>query len=142
MAKEMLAPAAALVVWTLIVMIWAMATRMGGFKQAGISLDKAPPGGRGVNLEGVLPDQINWKAHNYTHLVEQPTIFYPTVLILAAVGAQGLDVVLAWIYVAIRVVHSIWQATVNRIPVRANLFFASSIVLVVLALRALWATLA
>jgi len=107
-----------------------------------VNLGKAPPGGRGVNLEGVLPDRTNWKAHNYTHLMEQPTIFYPTVVILALTGATTLDVRLAWGYVAIRVIHSLWQGMVNRLPVRVSLFFLSTILLAVLAVRALMATAA
>jgi hypothetical protein len=141
MQNEMLAPAAALVVWSLVVLIWMAATRFAAFGKAGVNLGKAPPGGRGVNLEGVLPDRTNWKAHNYTHLMEKPTIFYPTVVILALTGATALDVRLAWGYVAIRVIHSLWQGMVNRLPVRVSLFFLSTILLAVLAVRALMATL-
>ena len=140
--NQMLAPAAALVVWTLVVLLWMTVTRFAAFSKAGINLGKVPPGGRGNSLDGVLPDKTNWKSHNYTHLMEQPTIFYPAVVILALAGASALDVQLAWAYVAIRVVHSLWQGTVNRIPVRAMLFFASSGCLIVLAIRALLATLA
>ena len=141
MQGQMLAPAAALVCWSLVVLLWMVATRFAAFGKAGVDLKKSPPGGRGVNLEGVLPDKTNWKAHNYAHLMEQPTIFYPAVIILAIMGAGQLDVGLAWAYVAIRVVHSLWQATVNRIPVRASLFFISSFILIALAIRALMATL-
>jgi hypothetical protein len=74
--------------------------------------------------------------------MEQPTLFYATVFILAMSGASGLDVRLAWAYVLIRVVHSVWQATVNRVPVRMVLFMLSSVCLIILALRALLATLA
>ena len=95
-----------------------------------------------MQLEGVLPDRTNWKAHNYTHLMEQPTIFYPAVVILALAGAGALDVQLAWAYVAIRVVHSLWQGTVNRVPVRAMMFMVSSVILGILGVRALLATLA
>ena len=73
--------------------------------------------------------------------MEQPTIFYPAVIVIAIMGASVLDVRLAWAYVVLRVVHSLWQATVNRIPVRASLFFISSFVLIALAVRALLATL-
>lgn len=141
MQAQMLAPAAALVCWTLVVMLWMTVTRFAAFGKAGIDLSKSPPGGRGSMLDGVLPDKVMWKSHNYTHLMEQPTIFYPAVIVLAIAGATTLDVRLAWAYVALRVIHSIWQATVNRIPVRASLFFISSIVLIVLAVRALMATL-
>jgi hypothetical protein len=141
MQAQMLAPAAALIVWSLIVLMWMTITRFAAFGQAGVDLGKAPPGGRGVNLEGVLPDKTNWKAHNFTHLMEQPTIFYPAVVILAVMGASAVDVWLAWAYVALRVVHSLWQVTINRIPVRASLFFVSTLVLITLAVRALLATL-
>ncbi len=110
--------------------------------KSGIDLKQAKPGGRGQDLEGVLPDSVNWKAHNYTHLLEQPTIFYPAVVIIALMGASSTDVALAWAYVALRVVHSVWQATVNRIPVRLALFALATFCLVALAIRALLLTLA
>ena len=132
----MLATAAALVVWSLIVLLWMTTTRFSAFKTVGIDLSKAPPGGRGVNLEGVLPDHVNWKAHNYAHLMEQPTIFYPVVVILALMGPNPGDVAIAWGYVALRVLHSLWQATVNTIPVRFTLFILSTVCLVLLAIHA------
>lgn len=142
MQSEMLAPAAALIVWTMAMMLWMAVTRFPAMAKVGVDLSKAKPGGRGSSLEGVLPDAVMWKSHNYSHLMEQPTIFYPAVVILALSGATATDVGLAWAYVAIRVVHSLWQATVNRIPVRAGLFFLSSIAMIALAIRALLATLA
>jgi hypothetical protein len=142
MQSSILTPAAVLGVWSLIVMLWMMASRFRAFGEAKIDLRKAPPGGRGQDLEGRIPAVANWKAHNYAHLMEQPTLFYATVFILAMSGATGFDVLLAWFYVWIRVVHSVWQSTVNRIPVRSGLFFVSSICLIILAVRALIATLA
>lgn len=142
MQSSILTPAAALVVWSLVVMLWMMVSRFSAFSAANIDLRKAPPGGRGVDLEGRIPAIANWKAHNFTHLMEQPTLFYATVFILAMSGATGFDVALAWAYTLVRVVHSVWQATVNRVPVRASLFFVSSLCLIVLALRALLATIA
>ncbi|MGB3737741.1 MAG: MAPEG family protein [Pontixanthobacter sp.] len=141
MQAQILAPAAVLVLWTLVMLFWMAGTRLPAMGKAGNDLKTAQPGGRGQDLEGVLPDRINWKAHNYAHLMEQPTIFYPTVIILAIMGAGAIDVLCAWIYVAIRIVHSIWQATVNKVPVRFVLFLASTIALIVLAVRALIATL-
>jgi hypothetical protein len=141
MQAQMLAPAAALVCWSLIMLLWMAVSRFSGMAKANIDLSKAKAGGRGQELQGVLPDEVMWKSHNYSHLMEQPTIFYPAVIVLAIMGATSLDVTLAWAYVAVRVVHSLWQATVNRIPVRASLFFISSFILIALAVRALLATL-
>jgi len=136
----MLAPAALLVAWSLIMLVWMAATRLPALSTIG-GIGKAKPGGRGQDLEGVLPDIINWKAHNYAHLMEQPTLFYATVVIIAVMGATMTDVALAWAYVALRVVHSLWQATVNRVPVRFALFAVSTGCLIALAVRALALTL-
>lgn len=133
MANPMLAPAGALVVWTLVMLIWMAAT-------FGPAVGKVAPslklGARASELDGVIDDKIIWKTHNYEHLLEQPTIFYASVFILAWCGYTRADVVLAWIYVALRVVHSIWQATVNRQPARAMLFLLSSAFVVILGVRA------
>ena len=141
MQAQILAPAAVLVVWTLLILAWVAVTRFSAMAKAGVDIRTAPPGGRGVNLDGVLPDEVQWKSHNYTHLVEQPTVFYATVLVLAIMGAGALDVLLAWIYVGLRIVHSLWQATVNRIPVRFAIFLLATACLLALAVRAVIATL-
>ena len=141
MMAAMLAPAAVLVLWSLAVLLWVAATRFPAIARAGIDLSRAKPGGRGQQLDGVLPDKVMWKSHNYTHLMEQPTIFYPTVLILALIGPGLWDVRLAWAYVGLRVVHSLWQGLVNTVPPRAALFFTSSVVLIALAARAVMVTL-
>ena len=95
----LLGPIIALVAWTLVMLVWMAFTRMPAMKRAGIDVSKTV-GGRGQNLEGVLPDQVNWKSHNYTHLHEQPTIFYAIVLALAYMEQNHqINVWLAWGYV-------------------------------------------
>ena len=147
MQAQILAPAAVLIVWSIVMLFWvafvrfpAMAKLSRERKAAGDTTRMAGPGGRGQDLEGVLPARANWPAHNFTHLMEQPTIFYPTVVILAIMGAGAVDIVAAWFYVALRIVHSVWQATVNTIPVRLVLFFAATAALIWLAVRAVAAT--
>ena len=130
------APAIALVLWSLLMLVWLAATRLPAMSKAGIPVMKIV-GSRGVNLEGVVPDPVNWKAHNYAHLMEQPTLFYATVVILGLVGAGGgLNLQLAWAYVALRIVHSLVQATWNRVAVRFTLFLLATAVLLVLAVNA------
>jgi hypothetical protein len=138
---QILAPAAVLVLWTLVMLIWLAATRLPPlFKQPG-GLGSAKRGGRGQDLEGVLPDSVQWKSHNYTHLLEQPVLFYAVCGILAFMGASETDVLLAWAYVALRIVHSLWQALVNSVSVRFALFNLSTICLLVLAIHAAKLTL-
>ena len=70
--------------------------------------------------------------------MEQPTLFYALCLALALAGpADALNVQLAWAYVGLRVLHSIVQATINKVmTARFPLWFISSIVLGVLTVRA------
>ena len=93
---------------------------------------------RGGDSEAQMPAKANWISHNYTHLMEQPTVFYPVVIMLALMGdGSALSVNLAWGYTAIRILHSFWQANVNTIPVRFALFTLSTLCLIGLAGRAL-----
>jgi hypothetical protein len=141
MKADILAPAAVLVLWTLVMLVWTAATRLPALKAAGIDMSKAV-GGRGQDLEGVLPANVNWKAHNYAHLVEQPTLFYAVVAMLAILGqVSAVAVALAWTYVMIRIVHSLVQATSNRIAVRFPLFIAGTLALLALTVMALMRTL-
>ncbi|MXO51018.1 MAPEG family protein [Erythrobacter gaetbuli] len=141
MQAQMLAPAAVLVVWSLAMLFWTAFTRFPAMKKSGMDLANAKPGGRGQDLEGVVPDKVQWKSHNYAHLMEQPTLFYAVTMIIALMGAAAGDVTAAWIYVGLRVIHSIWQATVNVVSVRFMLFIASTLALLYLAYRALVLTL-
>ncbi|MCB2084128.1 MAG: MAPEG family protein, partial [Sphingomonadaceae bacterium] len=64
-----------------------------------------------------------------------------TVVILAIMGGSQMDVLLAWAYVALRIVHSVYQATVNVVAVRFLIFLLATGALLVLAVRALMVTL-
>jgi uncharacterized MAPEG superfamily protein len=142
MNNSILAPAAVLVLWSLIMLVWLAATRLPGMAKAGVDLKTAPPGGRGVDLEPVLPAKLNWISHNYTHLMEQPTLFYAVVAILALAGAgSGINTNLAWGYVILRIIHSLWQALVNVTMIRFMIFSASTVCLFALAINAVRITL-
>ena len=134
------APAIALVLWSLVMLGWLAVTRLPAMSRAGVALTTVV-GARGANLEGVVPDKVNWKAHNYTHLMEQPTLFYATVLIIGVIGqGDGVNLQLAWAYVGLRIAHSLVQATWNRVVVRFTLFSLSTAALLLLALNAARAT--
>lgn len=137
MSQAMLQSVIALVLWSMVMWAWLYATRLPAMIKARTPLDPTQP--RDVMLGG-LPPRVRWKADNYNHLMEQPTLFYATALTLALLG-QGdpVNLGLAWAYVALRVVHSLIQALVNVIVLRFAVFMAASVVLVILALRAAFA---
>ncbi len=136
MHSEILSPVVALVAWTLVMLVWTFIVRIPAMKKAGIDLSKAR-GGKPGALDGVIPDQAQWPAHNYIHLVEQPTLFYAVSIALALLGAgNGVNAMIAWVYVALRILHSLVQATFNKISIRFALFILSTLVLMALTLHA------
>ena len=137
MHAEILKPVAILVAWTLAILVVMILRRLPAMRAAGIDLNTAR-GGKPGALDGVIPDSAQWPAHNYIHLVEQPTLFYAVALLLAVIGqGYGLNAGLAWAYVGLRVLHSLIQITANIIRYRFLAFAASTLVLLVLTVRAL-----
>ena len=129
----MIAPVVALVIWTLIMLIWLYATRIPAMQKAKIRPGEATK----AQMES-LPGGATNVANNYNHLHEQPVLFYAICFALQLLG-QGdshINIGLAWLYVVLRVVHSLVQATVNIIIVRWLIFMAASLVLAALTLHA------
>lgn len=134
MPSPILQPVVALVLWSLVMWVWLYATRIPAIQKAGVPMD---PNLTAADLAAALPANVRWKADNYNHLMEQPTIFYATALTLAVAGqGDGLNLVLAWGYVGLRVAHSLVQATVNIIMLRWALFMTASLALAALAIHA------
>ena len=135
--SPILAPVVALVAWTLVMLGWLAVARRRAFATMGVSWSTIPRGSRGANLDGKAPDEAQWPAHNYNHLMEQPTIFYAIALTLAMMGmGHGINLWLAWGYVGLRVVHSIVQSTINVVPIRFTIFFLATFCLLGLTIHA------
>ena len=135
--SPILGPVVALVAWTLVMMVWMMIARRRAFASMGITWSSVPRGSRGANLDGRAPDEAQWPSHNYNHLMEQPTIFYAIALTLALMDmGHGINLWLAWGYVAFRIVHSLVQATVNIVQIRFPLFALASLCLLGLTVHA------
>jgi hypothetical protein len=134
--SPLLGPVVALVAWSLIVLFILAFIRFRAVKRAGLKVDPSR-GGRGQDLEGVLGPRDNWPAHNYAHLMEQPTLFYALVLALVLMGFDHpINVAMAWGYVAIRVVHSLVQIFINDLRLRFPLFLLGSLLLVAMTIHA------
>ena len=136
MHAQILKPVVALIAWTMVMWGWMLVVRMPALKAAGIRLGQLV-GTKGSDADRVLPAAAQWKAHNYNHLMEQPTLFYAVALTLAVTGqGNGINAAIAWGYAGLRIVHSLVQATINRVDLRLALFMASSLCLVALTLHA------
>jgi len=130
---EFLLPVLALVAWTLVMWAWMYATRIPAMQRAGIDPQEAA---HSDALAQRLPAEVRWVADNYNHLHEQPTLFYALMFLAVLTGGNdSTALALAWAYVLLRVVHSLVQATVNRIVVRFAIFMLGSLVLVAFTAR-------
>lgn len=129
----MITPVVALAAWSLVMLFWLYATRIPAMQAA-----KVKPGSATKTQMEALPGWATNPANNYNHLMEQPTIFYAICFALQFLDqANDINIGLAWLYVAIRIVHSVVQATVNIIIVRFLIFSVGSIVLIALTFHAL-----
>jgi hypothetical protein len=117
----MIAPVVALIAWSLIMLIWLYATRIPAMAKAKLRPGKATK----ADMEALPSANV---ANNYNHLMEQPT--------LLGQGDNAINIGLAWLYVAIRIVHSLVQATVNIIVLRFFIFVLGSLVLIALTVHA------
>ena len=125
-------PVIALLAWSAVMFIWMYAIRIPAMIKAGVDL-KNRVGGQGKDLDAILPPQVQWKAHNYNHLMEQPTLFYATCFALIVTGCDSpIALYAAWAYVALRIVHSLVQSISNRIRYRFLVFMLASIALIIL----------
>jgi hypothetical protein len=132
--SSMIAPVMVLVAWSLLIWVWMYIHRIPAMQKAGIKPQEARfPG----SLDS-LPDTARQAADNYNHLMEQPTIFYAAALAIQVAGhADPMAVHFAWVYVGVRVLHSLLQVSVNLVPVRFLLFVISTGVLAAMVVREL-----
>lgn len=132
----LLKPAAALVIWSLVMWGWMMATRIPALLRAGFDVWRHV-GGTGADAASLVPDRVQWKADNHNHLMEQPTLFYAVIAILALAtptpSHMAAAVTLAWCYVGLRVMHSLIQAISNRILYRFTTYLLATLALAALA---------
>ncbi len=133
-SSPILAPIVALVAWTMVMWLWMYITRIPAISQAHMKLDPDAPRGEQMSQ---LPPAVRWKADNYNHLMEQPTLFYAIALVLALQGeGGGISLLLAWAYVVLRVIHSLVQALLNKIELRFAVFMLSSLMLIGMTINA------
>ena len=133
--KPALLPVLALVAWTFVMWVWMFATRIPAMQKAKIDLNNPK---ENVTLKDVLPAKVMNVSDNYNHLHEQPTLFYALAFYLAlGGGADTINVYLLWAYVILRVIHSLIQATINKIMIRFLVFLISSMALIAIVVREL-----
>ena len=132
---QILSPVIALVCWSMVMWVWLYVTRIPAIMASKMKLDPNAASGEQMQM---LPANVRWKADNYNHLMEQPTVFYALAISLALLGnGDGINLYFAWAYVWLRIIHSLVQALVNKIELRFLVFALSNIPLFFLSINAL-----
>lgn len=139
MYASMMVPVLALVCWTLVMWVWMYATRIPAMHKAGLKPAKL----KEKSELDVLPRGVRQIADNHNHLHEQPVLFYALAMYSHLVGVgDPVNIGFAWSYVILRIIHSVFQATVNFIPVRFLIYTLATLCLIVIAVRNVIALLA
>ncbi|MDJ0812973.1 MAG: MAPEG family protein [Woeseiaceae bacterium] len=132
--SEILKPVLAMMLLTLVVWIVLYVRRIAHMKANRIDAQQLTTPERAIAL---IPEPVNNPANNFKNLFELPVIFYALCLLLFAAGmVDTVYVAAAWLFVALRAVHSVIQCTANIVMARFLAYLAGAVVLWFMVLRA------
>lgn len=116
---------AVLAIWTGGVLFYT------GFRRIkAVMARQVPPRAFRLGESPEVPDDIRVANRNLMNLLEMPVLFYVVALALYATKlVNDTAIVLAWMFVAMRLVHSLIHLTSNRVVRRLIPFALSNVVL-------------
>lgn len=83
-----------------------------------------------------LPVSLKNITANYNHIFEQPTLYYAVIIYIYLMQHVDItNIILAWSYVALRLIHTIIQFTINNVSLRVIPFILSGLCLVIIIIR-------
>lgn len=136
--SELALPMAAMLMLTLLVWIRLFVQRVAYMNANKIDVEqlKAP-----VNAQELIPPEASSASNNFKNLLEMPVVFYVVCLYLTVFGqVDSLHVTCAWVFVGLRVMHSLIHCSYNTVMHRFIAYLLSSIAVWVMVVRALLAT--
>ncbi|HXJ22378.1 MAG TPA: MAPEG family protein [Polyangia bacterium] len=135
-AEAIFAPVSVLALWTGVVVLVTGARRIRAVRMRRVS--------RGAFRMGEapeVPEDVAVANRNLMNLLEMPILFYVVTICFYVTHHVGKGpVVLAWIYVGLRLLHSWEHLTTNHVLRRLTAFALSNFVLVALWIRFVRAT--
>jgi hypothetical protein len=129
---ELVYPMAAMVLLTFVVLVTMFRSRVRAVKAG-----EANAGFYKTYQEGHEPRALAALSRQVVNLFETPTLFYAACVAAMVTGHNSTVIlVLAWTYVALRVLHAYIHTGSNKLPPRIRTYFASLLVLL-----AMWGTI-
>lgn len=131
--QSILLPMLGLMLLTFAVWIYMYVLRIGYIRRQRIHPQKLTTPDK---LIGLIPEPVSYPAYNFRNLLELPILFYALCLLLFVTGmADTWDLLAAWVFVVLRVVHSVIHCTVNVVIYRFYVYFVSALVLWLMLFR-------
>jgi hypothetical protein len=124
-------PVSVLAVWTAAVVFWT-----GFVRVLAVRRGRARRGAFRLGEDSTVPPDVTVANRNLMNLLEMPVLFY--VVSIAFYVTRHVDhglLKLAWVFVALRLVHSLIHLTSNRVLHRLTAFALSNVVLVMMWIR-------
>lgn len=126
-AEAILLPMLALMLLTFVVWVYMYVLRIGHILRQRIHPQKLTTPDK---VGALIPEPVSYPAYNFRNLFELPVLFYVLCLLLFVTEmADAWDLLAAWVFVALRVVHSAIHCTLNIVKYRFYAYFASALVL-------------
>jgi len=126
--SAILYPVFALAAWTFLVLLLIPFHRV----RAGLRREIRTEDFR-YGESATVPGYVSIPNRNYMNLLELPILFYVVcILFFVSGGTPALAINVAWIYVALRVIHSIIHLSYNNVMHRLTAFASSNVVLILL----------
>ncbi|HLU60937.1 MAG TPA: MAPEG family protein [Gammaproteobacteria bacterium] len=139
-AELILLPMIAQMLLTFAVWLLLYRVRIGGMKRARIHPQRMAT--RAQKAEVTISQAEQQVSDNFMNLFELPVIFYALCLTLYVTGlATMIEVVLAWLFVAARALHTFIHVSYNRVVHRFLAYLAGGLLLLALLLRTGWSLL-
>ncbi len=135
--KAIFLPAAALALWTLLVLLLVPIRRF----RAG-ALKQVTPDDFRLGESARVPPEVTIPNRAWMNLLEAPLLFYVSCVVLFSIHAVDQPALtLAWAYVGLRIAHTLIHVTYNRVVHRLIAFALSNVILVMLWVRVVSALL-
>ena len=133
--SQLALPIAGMMTLTLLVWICVFVQRVGYATANKIDIEafKTP-----ADVQMLIPAESSSASNNFKNLFEIPVIFYAVCFYLTVFGqVDSLHVTCAWVFLGLRVLHSLIHCSYNRVQHRFIAYILSSIAVWVMVVRAL-----
>jgi hypothetical protein len=120
--------------FALVLLTFVIAIRMGRLRFAAVKRGDLSAGYYRLNRGGEVPAYLAKVSQNYDNLLELPILFYVVAVLLYVTNrVEVAQLILAWLFVVSRYVHSYIHTTSNNVMHRMRAFLTG-----VLALIGMW----